>query len=197
HIYRKHINLRQAGGADLYSWNRYYVDLSEVIKADPGALYEVDIRFKQKDAVYLCGDSVTTKETDNLTTGNQGWISDGTYFVDDYWNDYRYNWEEQDNPCNSAYYNRYTTSAKRVIMATNIGLTAKMGGDKNLFVAVNDLRTTTPFQAATIKVYDYQQQQIAETLSDENGFAMIKCSREPFAIVVSSTNDKAYLKINQ
>lgn len=197
HIYRKHINLRQAGGADLYSWNRYYVDLSEVIKADPGALYEVDIRFKQKDAVYICDENETAKETESLTTGNQGWISDGTYFVDDYWKDYRYNWDEQENPCNAAYYNRYTTSSKRVIMATNIGLTAKMGGDKNLFVVVNDLRTTTPFQAATIKVYDYQQQLIAETLSDENGFATIKCSREPFAIVASSTNDKAYLKINQ
>lgn len=197
HIYRKHINLRQAGGADLYSWNRYYVDLSEIINADPGALYEVDIRFKQKDAVYICDDTENTEETDNLTTRNQGWISDGTYFVDDYWKDYRYDWEEQENPCHSAYYSRYTASAKRVVMATNIGLTAKMGGDKNLFVSVNDLRTTTPFQAATIKVYDYQQQLIAETLSDEKGFANIKCPREPFAIVVSSTNDKTYLKINQ
>src|SRR5690606_20321439 len=112
----------------------------------------------------------------------QGWISDGTYFVDDYWKDYRYDREEQENPCHSAYYSRYTASAKRVVMATNIGLTAKMGGDKNLFVSVNDLRTTTPFQAATIKVYDYQQQLIAETLSDEKGFANIKCPREPFAI---------------
>ncbi len=196
HIYRKHINLRQAGGSDIYTWNRYYVDLSEVMKVDPDALYEIDIRFKQKDAVYLC-DEEDDKETENLNTGNQGWISDGTYFVDDYWKNYRYNWQERENPCNAAYYDRYKTSAKRVVMATNLGLTAKMGGDNKLFVAINDLLTTTPVQAATIKVYDYQQQLMKETLSDENGFANITCPREPFVIVASIPGSKAYLKVNQ
>ena len=196
HIYRKHINLNQAGATDIYSWNRYYVDLSDIIEADPGALYEIDIRFKQKDAVYDCNGNIESK-TDNLQSGNQGWISDGTYFVDDYWSDYEYNWQEQENPCHGAYYNRWTTSAKRVIMATNLGVTAKMGGDKKLFVAVNDMRSTKPYQAATIKVYDYQQQLIAETITDEKGFATIKCPREPFALVATSTGDKTYLKVNQ
>lgn len=195
HIYRKHLNLRESGSVDLNKKNRFYVDLSEVINADPGALYEVDIRFSQSDAVYPC-DDLTTEEDNNLSNGNQGWISDGTYFVDDYWSDYRYNWKERDNPCNAAYYSRRKASAKKVVMATNLGIMAKMGGDNILKIAVNDLKTTNPVQAAKVKVYDYQQQLIAETHTDIKGFAEVNCKRDPFAVTATTTEGSTFLKIN-
>lgn len=197
HIYRKHINLSEMGATNIYSWNRYYVDLSDIITVDPGALYEVDIRFKQKDAAYGCNEKDEDEDVSTLKSGRQGWISDGTYYVDDYWADYVYNWEENENPCHPAYYSRWNSSTKRVVLATNLGVIAKMGGDKKLFVAVNDLRSAKPYQAASIAVYDYQLQLLGETLTDENGFATMNCAREPFAIIASSTSDKTYLKIAQ
>lgn len=195
HIYRKHLNLRHSGPANLNKWNRYYVDLSEVIKTDPGALYEVDIRFKQRDAYNIC-DQPKNTGNENLTTGNEGWISDGTYFVDDYWADYEYNWEEEDNPCHPAYYSRSNASVKKVVMASNLGLMAKMGSDHKLRIVVNDLKTTRPVQAANVIVYDYQQQVIADSHTDTEGFATITCSRKPFAILATTTNDRAYLKVD-
>ncbi len=195
-IYRKHLNLRESSGADLNKWNRYYVDLSDVIKADPGALYEVEIRFKQKDALYDCDDKAGIND-DNLTHNSGGWTSDGTYFVDDYWDDYQYDWDEQENPCNAAYYYRSRTSASKVVMATNLGLTAKMGSDKQLLIAVNNLKTTQPVSAANVKVYDFQQQLIAESHTDNDGFAIIECIREPFAVMASTTDGRTYLKVGQ
>lgn len=195
HIYRKHLNLRHSNGADPNKWNRYYVDLSEVINADPGALYEIDIRFKQEDAMYAC-DTIDVEESDNLTTGDQGWISDGTYFVDDYWAGYRYNWDERDNPCNAAYYGRSNTRVRKVVLASNIGVMAKMGGDNILNIVVNNLKTTKPIDGANVIVYDFQQQVIAKARTTQEGFAKIECKREPFIVLVTTADSRTYLKVD-
>ena len=44
---------------------------------------------------------------------------------------YGYNWEQKDNPCNKSYYNK-DRWATRNIIASNIGLTAKMGGNNSI-----------------------------------------------------------------
>ena len=196
HIYRKHIDLRKANVSNPYTWQRYHIDLSEIIKADPGAYYEVDIRFSQSDALYTCDETDANKQS--LQEIREGWISDGEYFVDDYWNHYEYNWEEYENPCNAAYYGPYKNRARKMVMATNLGLTAKMGGDDKLFVAVTDLKTAESVAGATIKVYDFQQQLIKETQTNSDGFAEVSCDREPFVVLASSTEQgKTYLKVNE
>lgn len=195
YIYRKHIDLRQTGGTDLLSMNRYYIDLSEVVKVDPGALYQVDIRFKKEYALFDCLDEENTEK--NVQTVQDGWLSDGTYFVDDYWDDYEYNWEEEDNPCHNAYYSRWNTRAQRIVMATNLGVTAKMGGNKELLVVVNDMRTTKPVSGAVVEVFDLQQQLIAEQTTDLKGFTSLTCERVPFAVVVKSGAEVTYLKVDQ
>ncbi len=196
-IFRKHIDLKLAGAKDLSVWNRYYIDLAEIVKADPGAFYEIDIRFKQSDAVYECDDATVEKDL-NVQNLGDGWISNGTYFVDDYWADYRYDWDERENPCNPAYYDRYRSRVKKVVMATDLGLTAKMGGDGKLLIAATDLKTAKPIKAVQLQVFDYQQQLMAEARTDKDGFATIACAGEPFVVKASAKGlGYTYLKIDR
>ena len=195
HIYRKHIDLRKANPSNLYTWQRYNIDLSEIIQADPGAFYEVDIRFSKSDGLYQCDETADNQTT--LQETNEGWISDGDYFVDDYWDGYQYDWKEYENPCNSAYYSPYKNRAKKMVMATNLGVTAKMGSDDKLMVAVTDLLTAKSVSGASVKVYDFQQQLIKETQTNSQGFAEVNCNREPFVVLASSSQGKTYLKVNE
>ncbi len=145
--------------------------------------------------MYKCDENNNSQ--DYLQETNEGWISDGEYFVDDYWDGYEYNWEEYDNPCSSAFYSPYKNRTRKMVMATNLGITAKMGGDDNLMIAVTDLLNAKSVSGASIKVYDFQQQLIKETQTNSQGFAEVTCKRDPFVIVASSSQGKTYLKVNE
>ncbi|MGC4022876.1 MAG: hypothetical protein QM734_13475 [Cyclobacteriaceae bacterium] len=51
------ISLENSGVTDLGKWNRFTLDLAKLISAEPGAIYQVRIKFKKEDAVYVCDQS--------------------------------------------------------------------------------------------------------------------------------------------
>ena len=51
---RKVIPLNTSGVTDLNKWNRFTLDLSELIETEPGAIYQVKIGFRKQHSVYFC-----------------------------------------------------------------------------------------------------------------------------------------------
>ena len=195
HIYRKKIALTNSSSAGLYDKSRYYIELSELVDDDPGALYEIDIRFKKEYSLYGCSEEIN-KSNENIQKVNpQGWITDGEYYVDNYWEGIPYNWRERENPCHEAYYYRYNTSKKTTVMATHIGLTAKIGGDKQIFVAANDLISADPLSGVELTLFDYQQQEIAKGRTDSDGFALIPFQGKPFLVKAKHNKSTSYIKV--
>lgn len=191
-VYKKHLDLRKAGINKTYEWHRYHVDLSDLIETDKSALYEVEVRFKKEYAALEC------VESENLSVGfKNGWLKDTDYLEENYWENYRYDWDERENPCNQAYYSRYKTKASKVVMATDLGVIAKRGEDDLLHLAVSNIKTTQPVSGATVEVFDYQQQLLAQGKTDSEGFISMKCSRSPFAVTVETGNDQMVLKIDE
>lgn len=196
HIYRKHIDLRSQAGGNLYQWNKFYVDLAEVVKPDPGAIYQVELRFKPEYAAYPC-DKLNSGSLPNTDINKDQWHTGDEYFIDDYWNDYQYDWDHMDNPCHRAYYAPYRTRNAVTVMATDMGITAKMGGNHEMLVVVNNLQSTKPVQNARITVYDLQQQIIETGKTNRDGFAVINLKRKPFVVMAESGNNKSYLKVEE
>ena len=50
-----------------------------------------------------------------------------------------YSWEQRDNPCNISYYSGQK-NIKRNVIASDLGLLAKRGGDGTTLVVVTDLK---------------------------------------------------------
>ncbi len=192
HIYRKHIDLSSAAATGLYSKQRYFVDIADIVESDPGALYEVDIRFKKAYALYDCGTEESTLTDAEI---KDGWITDGEYYVDDYWANVPYNWRERENPCHGAYYNRYQTSKKTTVMATDIGLIVKAGNDDKILVVANSLTSSDPISGAVVKVYDFQQQEICSGTTDSRGFANLDLKGNPFVVTAQKGESISYLKV--
>ncbi|TVR38089.1 MAG: hypothetical protein EA392_11010 [Cryomorphaceae bacterium] len=197
HIYRKHVPIVPENPGDLHTWNTYFLDLSDVVKVDPGAIYRVELRYKKEYAAYSCDDPETdVNQASSLTSAKDGWTTDGEYFVDNYWRNYRYDWENMDNPCHNAYYSPWQTRASTTVMGADMGLTAKLGGDKQMLVALNDLNNAKPVAGCNISVYDLQQQIIGTGKTGRDGLAMIKLTGKPFLVMAQRNQRAAYLRVD-
>ncbi len=198
-VLEKTISLGITNPADFKVKKKFSLDLSSLIKAEQGAIYKVSLSFKKKYSTYPCGGEVNT---DNLETEElkEKVISNQSYqYFYDYYSYYEegedYDWNERENPCNASYYNSYSTTVSKNIIAADIGLTVKKGNDGRLFVATANLITAEPMPGVEIECYDFQQQLIEKTKTNSEGQLFFAPSEMPFFMVAKKEKQRAYLKL--
>jgi uncharacterized protein YfaS (alpha-2-macroglobulin family) len=197
-IFQKKINLTKAG-TNLNVWNKYTIDLAEIIGEDEGALYQVELKFKKEYSNYGCENASDLMEELPEVEIEKDWSeSDWDSYGYDYdyydYYDEDYDYREDDNPCNSAYYRDKGVTTN--FLVSDIGLIAKAGADKVLHIFANDIKTTAPLSAIKIDIYNYQQQVIGTVSTDGDGMASISLEEKPFMILAKSNKQRAYLKLN-
>ena len=179
---------------------RYALDLSEIIEADPGAIYQIGIAFRPQYVNINCEDeNVPTVEIDDLDISkideNKEYDSlfDGYYGLAGYYTGYSY--DHRDNPCMPAYYCE-EHFIKKNVFASDIGLIAKQGNNGSLHVIGSDILTARPIAGLEVAVYDFQQQLIKNATTDSEGILKIDLPREAQFVIATSGSRKAYLKLN-
>lgn len=200
------VNLNDDGAVDLASWNTFYLNLDEIIKTEPGAVYRVQIHFKKAYSLCHCeGEEITGSmfETSSEQTTRNNDDDYEEYYYDDYsdyddgyyddWNDSQY--ANRNNPCTQGYY-RWRDPVGKNILASDIGIIAKQGLDNSMLVAVSDLRTTHPMRDVDIEILNFQQQVITKGKTDGQGFVLIdKVDGVPYLLVAKQGRQRGYLKI--
>ncbi len=190
----------------LYTWDDYHIDLANIIKQEPGAIYRIELSFKQEFSLYPCSgkeqrqklaktQELTKIISDNFNDEEEEWDEPEAYYDSSNIDWSVYNWEEVDDPCKPSYYMTSDKKAMCNVLASNIGIIVKGSSDNRLWVAVNDILTTEPITNAELKVYNFQLQVIGTAKTDGNGFAVIESKGKPFVIVAESNHQKTYLKL--
>jgi len=197
-VYKKVISLENAGITDLGKWNRFTLDLARLINAEPGAIYQVRINIRKDFVAYACDGEQNNEEAKSFDQEN---FEDEGERENSYWDSYEtyyygegYDWQQRDNPCNAAYYTG-EKNIKRNVIASDLGLIAKRGGDGSTVVAVNDLKTTKPISGVEVEIYDYQQQVIGTAKTNSDGIATITSKKNPFVLIAKSGAQRGYLKL--
>lgn len=190
-VIRKVIPLIKAGVTDYYSWNNISIDLGEIFKVEPGAIYQVKVDFTKEMAVYNCVDMDTDEQVEETTDDAMSLDWDDTY--DYYYGDY--DWNERDNPCHAMYY-RQNREIEEMIYASDIGLTAKLANNGQLHLLTTNLVSSAAMNGVDVKIFDYQNQVINSGKTDANGFLKLPVVREPFLAVAIKDNQYTYLKLN-
>ncbi len=200
-LVKARINLDEDKSLNLHHKNRFSLDLDKYIKTEPGAIYRINIGFRPDYSLYTCTEMIKASMNDYNNKyedeQNNGAVDDDDEFwqrYDDFY-PYGYNWEQKDNPCNQAYFNKDRFSFRNIIV-TNIGLTAKYGSANKLFVAVNNIINTQPMSGVELSVLDYQQQIIGKGNSNGDGIAFIDIKRKPYLLVAKKGTEKSYLKLD-
>ncbi len=203
-VIKKTIPLRDV--TDYSKWNRFSIDLSELIKPEEGALYCIRLNFKKKYSTYPCsGNSNSDRfETSVVTYGdmareeNQSWAYYGSYdesYSGDDEEDNDYDWENRDNPCKNYYY--HSKSVSRNVLASNLGMIAKEGDAGWMMVVVTDILTTKPISGVKLDFYDFQQQLIGTVMTDGDGIGLAELGKHPFIVVAKKENQTGYLKMQE
>jgi uncharacterized protein YfaS (alpha-2-macroglobulin family) len=206
-VVKKKIDLNVKSKSDYSRWCNYSLDMADLIKAEPGAIYRVSIGFKKEYAVYNCTadtnaqtETQTADETVNDQFDNEDDnVGEEGYYGGDYYDDDRYYWYgdegDRDDPCSNSYY--YGKTVTRNILASDLGLLAKRGSDGDMLFAVNDLITTNPVNGAQLEVYDFQHQLLTKSTTGPDGFAKIDLpKKKPFLLVAKNGDQRGYLKLD-
>ena len=192
--------------ASAMTWTRYGLDLSDLVKRDPTAIYQVRICFRKS---YVnnsnCGGIKDNMATVNSSNDFEASDDNSLEFDTDNNSYFHYGWnggeggeqnyKEQNNPCNNSYYNT-DNFIKRNVFCSNLGMIAKKGSDNSVFVAVSDLKSTAPKSGVKLDLYNYQQQVIASgATSNEGTFVFDKINGKPWCVVATNGNQKGYLTL--
>ncbi len=198
-IIKKKVALQATGNPTRNKWNKYSIDLSSLIKAEPGALYNIRLSYNRNYSTYNCqGDTISdVEENDYVNRDKDEEEKEWDYYnsYDDYYDDYYYyNYRERNNPCSRAYYNN--KSVNKNILSTNIGLIAKRGNNGQINIFTSDLITTKPLGNVTIEAFDYQQQKLKQVTTNGDGIAILETKQKPFVIIAKRGQERTYLKLD-
>lgn len=208
-VYKKRVQLNNERTKNPTGWESSTLDLSHLIKQEPGALYRVEISFRQEYSTYPCGEEYEIKQyadrgeeslvaNSTLSAEEEAkWDIPNSYYYSSYDNmDWSlYDWKERDNPCHPSY---YMDSEKRVscnLLASNVGLIVKQNRAGKVWVAATNILTTEPLSQAEVTLYNYQLKEIGKARTDGNGLAELEVKGVPFVAVATHRGEKGYLKV--
>ncbi len=199
-VLRKTIPLESKEPVRGGQWQRFYLDLDKLLKAEPGAIYRIILGFKQAYATYPCGNNTTPTplfSQQQTEPDEENWDNPYGYYLEDNDYDEEYNWSERDDPCAASYYRNKGSVVQRNVLASDLGLIAKRGNDGSLLIAVSDLRTTNPVGGVEIKVLDLQRRTMASVKTGGDGLAtIVQTVHKPFLVTASKGNQRGYLKLD-
>lgn len=210
-VKKKTVQLNPDGNKDLAVWNTFFLDLDQIIKTEPGAIYRVEIGFRKAHSLYPCegeGDEDAEEDMEDLSTTideqdfenapESYWDEDGEWgdYYDGYYDYYDYDYSERGNPCSPTYY-AYRDPVAKNILASDLGLIAKKGQDNSLVFAVTDIKSTKPLSGVDLEVLNYQQQVIGKVRTGGDGLAKIdNLKGVPFLLIAKQGKQRGYLKLD-
>jgi len=212
-IAKKTITLIEDKNLNTGEWKAYSIDLSKYIQADPGAIYRVEVGFKKDYSLYDCTSNSETTDVEEDDYYDD-YYEDDFYASEDlteeeeelreerYWdnlsysyrnNNYRY--RDRDNPCTDSYFNYGNRTVSLNLIGSNLGVIAKQGNDNTYFFAVTNILSTDPVASAKVTLYNYQQQELANGNTNQDGIIEIDAKKRAAFAIVSKDKNVSYVKL--
>jgi len=206
-VHRETIRLDNDPTRNLNTWNDFSIDLSNLFEQEPGAIYRIELSFRQEHSAFRCGDQEELPAGETLRQIRSNvlteedlafWDSPHSGFwyspnIERNWN--LFDWNERDNPCHPTFYMQEHRLAAINVMATNVGVIAKANSDNKWWIAVSCILTTRPLRNAEVTLFNIQLQPVGTARTDADGFAIIEASGVPFALVAEHGGQKTHLRV--
>lgn len=200
-IMHKIVPINNYNESDYGIWKRYELDLAELVRNEPSAIYQVIVSFKKEHTTIACDGkpNFTPVLEQNLSSVQEINNFNSQFATYDYYDGYYpedYNYEERENPCSSSYYISSNTTRKKLIYHSDIGLIAKKNAEGNGVIIATDLIDAKPIKNIDIFLYDYQNILLEKGKTDEDGMYKISNNYRVFMAIAKTENQSSYLKLD-
>lgn len=208
---KKTINLPGITKGNQEEWKANVLNLEQIIAAEPGAIYSVILKAKKHNLFDSCARAPRPQEDEEESEESadpfEYWsdYNESNSGQDSAWNEWtwrpwsldnefsRYSSRGNHNPCSWQAYHQ--VSKHRNVLASNIGLVHKMDEQHQAHVVVSDMVLNQPMAGVTVKWYDYNQEVIAQGISDAEGMLKVLLKTKPFVAVAYKDQQRTYLKV--
>jgi uncharacterized protein YfaS (alpha-2-macroglobulin family) len=187
---------------ELRRWSTYALDLSKLIAPEQGAIYRIELGFSKKQAVIDCND---VDEDDEPNVSDDEMLKKMEQNYDNlnlYDNDYYAYYDDDDefgyhsDPCSDRYYNwNSRCRAAKNILASDLGIIAKVGTNNSVRFVVTNIHSITPASGVELEIYNYQQQLIGRGITNVEGFVDVNVKGKPFIAVARQGAQRGYLQM--
>lgn len=196
-IYHKTVRLDDADDFNPEQSHLYTVDLDGLFDQDPTAIYQVYVSFKKNYATCNAGGNTRAVEL-NQSEGVSERMED--LFDRDGYFDLKevmgFGYWGSDDPTSDSYYTWNKCVKSNTYRLSDLGITVKRAGGKNIWVSVADLAKATPVSGAKVTVYNYQLQPMTTDKTDSDGFCDLDCANLPYYVEVERDGLKSYVKVS-
>lgn len=200
--------LRLDGNPDinLKEKNLFSLDLSGMMKKEPGAIYRVRFSFRKEYSLYgtengtfSTGDGrmVELSATGLTREDEDVWDTPYSHFYENFYDWDEYDWNESENPASASFYMNSDRFPVINLLNSDLGLIVKSADNGRIWVAANDIISTRPVKGAEITAYNFQLQKIGSGKTDSRGIAEIEVSGKPFVVTARDGRTMAYLKVTE
>ena len=170
-------------------WKTFPIVLSDYIKVEPGAMYQLSLNFGPADYTFA-SDEMRTATVDNNDEREASYWDGEAY---DY-KEYRYDGEWGDP--NGYYYYNYVEKQKNIVVS-DLAVTAKMGRNDLVDVFVYRISDAQPASGAQVIAYNYQKQELNKGTADGKGHVQLQCANRPaFVVAIDKKGSKSVIKLN-
>jgi len=197
----------QTKAENIGKWKAYSIDLSEFFKADAGAIYRVELSFNKNYSLYDCEANQQSSNEDEYddyyyeSDYSETSTEDEELREEEYWDNltyqyknYTYNWRERENPCHNAYYHENRIVSQN-LLASNLGVIVKQGANNTYYFAVTNILSTNPEANTSIKLYNFQQQEIGDIKTNAEGLATYEANNYASFAIISKNENTSYLRL--
>ena len=169
-------------------WKTFPIVLSDYIKVEPGAMYQLSLNFGPADYTFA-SEEMKAAVSENEALEASFW--DGESY------DYKeYNYDGEWGDPNGYYYYNYVEEKKNIVVS-DLAVTAKMGRNDIVDVFVYQISDAKPASGAQVTAYNFQKQELAKGNVDAQGHVQLNCANRPaFVVATDKKGSKSVIKLN-
>lgn len=196
-VYDDLLYLRSDEVINYQEWNNFKFNLDQFVDIEKGAIYRVILMMHPDHVLTSCD----TRDASQLFAQ---WIEEDRQsdlvnryykFIPQY--DYSYyEWDEIDDPCKMSYYMERDHMLAQNILATDLGLIAKMDNDNRWHFVASDIPTSKPRAGVILRLISMDNRQIAATSTDRYGMASLQIDERARLLIAEDGVDKSYLRLD-
>ena len=169
-------------------WKTFPIVLSDYVKVEPGAMYQLSLNFGPADYTFA-SEEMKADEMENAQREADYWDGEGYDYKE-----YRYDGDYGDP--NGYYFYNYVEQLKNVVVS-DLAVTAKMGRNDVVDAYVFHISDATPANGAEVIAYNYQKQQLAKASADSKGHVQLQCANRPaFIVATDRKGSKSVIKLS-